>query len=61
MAKNAVFSPILQKNFKTMRSLFARLDETHNCLGNFEKYLKIFDENSMEKLNFSLFSGKICC
>ena len=61
MAKNAVFSPILQKNFKTMRSIFARLDEKHNCLGNFEKFLKIFDENSMEKLNFSLFSGKICC
>ncbi|KAF0139030.1 MAG: hypothetical protein FD143_3496, partial [Ignavibacteria bacterium] len=52
MAKNAVFSPILQKNFKTMRSIFARLDEKHNCLGNFEKFLKIFDENSMEKLNF---------
>ena len=45
MAKNAVFSPILQKNFKTMRSIFARLDEKHNCLGNFEKFLKIFDEN----------------
>ena len=25
--KNAVFSPILQRNFKTMRSIFARLDE----------------------------------
>ena len=59
--KNAVFSSILQKHFKTMRSIFARLDEKHNCLGNFEKFLQIFDENSMEKLNFSLFSGKICC
>ena len=49
------------KNFKTMWSIFARLDDKHNCLGNFEKFLKIFDENSMEKLNFSLFSGKICC
>ena len=39
MAKNAVFSPILQKNFKTMRSIFARLDEKHDCLGNFEKFL----------------------
>ena len=36
---NAVFSPILQKNFKTMRSIFARLDEKHDCLGNFEKFL----------------------
>ena len=52
MAKHAVFSPILQNNFKTTRSIFAPLDETHNCLGNFEKFLKIFDENSMEKLNF---------
>ena len=34
---NAVFSPILQINFETMRSIFARLDEKHNCLGNFEK------------------------
>ncbi|KAF0138488.1 MAG: hypothetical protein FD143_3656 [Ignavibacteria bacterium] len=41
MAKNAVFSPILQRNFKTMRSIFARLDEKHNCLGNFEKFSKI--------------------
>ena len=48
MAKNGVFSPILQKSFKTMRSIFARLDEKHNCFGNFEKILKIFDENSME-------------
>ena len=59
--KNALFSPILQKNFTTMRSMFALLDEKHNCLGNFEKFMKTLDENSMEKLNFSLFSGKICC
>ena len=38
-----------------MRSIFARLDEKHNCVGNFEKFLKIFDENSMEKLYFSIF------
>ena len=55
MAKNAVFSPIWQRNFKTMRSIFGRFDEKHNSLGNFEKFLKIFDENSMEKLNFSIF------
>ena len=61
MAKNALFSPILQIYYKIMRSIFARLDEKHNCLGNFEKILKNPDENSMEKLNFSLFSGKICC
>ena len=61
IAKNAIFSPIFSKNFKTMRSTFASLDEKHNCLGNSEKILKISDENSMEKLHFSLFSWKICC
>ena len=35
-----------------MRSFFARLDEKHKLLGNFEKVLKFFDENSLEKLNF---------
>ena len=34
-----------------MRQIFARLDEKHNWLGNF---LKFFDENSIEKLNFSI-------
>ena len=38
MAK-MLFLPILQKNFKTMRSIFARLDEKHSCLGIFEKFL----------------------
>ena len=37
IAKNAVFSPILQRNYKTTCSIFARLDEKHN----FEKILKI--------------------
>ena len=31
-----------------MRSFFARLDEKHKLLGNFE----IFNENSLEKLDF---------
>ena len=35
-----------------MRLFFVRLDEKHNLLGNFEKILKHFDENSIEKLNF---------
>ena len=35
-----------------MRYLFARLDEKHKLLGNFEKILKTFDKNSIEKLNF---------
>ena len=38
-----------------MRSFFARLDEKHKLLGNFEKILKFFDENSLEKLNFLYF------
>ena len=28
------------------------MDEKHKLLGNFEKILKFFDENSIEKLNF---------
>ena len=47
-----------------MRSFFARLDEKHKLLGNFEKILKFFDENSLEKLNFLFFYfsffSKIC-
>ena len=35
-----------------MRFLFPRLDEKHKLLGNFEKTLKYFDENYIEKLNF---------
>ena len=38
-----------------MRSFFARLDEKHKLLGNFEKILKFFDENSIEKLNCLFF------
>ena len=38
-----------------MRSFFARLDEKHKLLGNFEKFLKFFDENSIENLNFFIF------
>ena len=35
-----------------MRDFFARFDEKGKMLGNFEKILKLFDENSIEKLNF---------
>ena len=35
-----------------MRSFFARLVDKHKLLGNFEKILKFFNENSLEKLNF---------
>ena len=38
-----------------MRSFFARLDEKHKLLGNFEKILKFFDKNSLEKLNYLFF------
>ena len=38
-----------------MRSFFSRLDEKHKLLGNFEKILKFFDKNSLEKLNFLFF------
>ena len=32
---------------------FAGLDKKHKLFGNFEKILKIFDKNPIEKLNFS--------
>ena len=35
-----------------MRYFFARLDEKRKLLRNFEKILKVFDENSIEKLHF---------
>ena len=35
-----------------MRYFFARLDEKLRLLENFEKTLKFFDKNSIEKLNF---------
>ena len=41
-----------------MRWFFARLDENYILLGNLEKILEIFDESSIGKLNFYLFSGK---
>ena len=37
-----------------MREFFARLDEKHKFLGNFEKTLKFCEENKIEKLNFYL-------
>ena len=46
-----------------MRYFFARLDEKHKLLGDFEKILKFFDEISIEKLNFFLVLAlfwKIC-
>ena len=42
-----------------MRYLFARLDEISKVFGNFDKTLEIFDENSIQKLNFYLFLGKV--
>ena len=34
---------------------FARLDEEHKLLGNFEKFLKMFAKNSIENLIFNDF------
>ena len=39
-----------------MRYIFARLDEKRKLFGNFEKILK---ENSTEKNDFSVISGKV--
>ena len=35
------------------------MDKKHKLLGNFEKIVKIFDENSIEKLNFIIFIGNM--
>ena len=42
-----------------MRLFYLSLDEKHKLLAKFEKILEIFDENSIEKLNFYLFLGKV--
>ena len=42
-----------------MHSFFAHFGEKHKLLGNFEKILKFFDKNSLEKLNFYLFLEKL--
>ena len=36
-----------------------RLDKKHKLMGNLEKILKSFDENSIEKQNFYLLWGKV--
>ena len=38
-----------------MRYIFVRLDEKRKVLRIFEKILKIFNENSIEKWNFLIF------
>ena len=42
-----------------MRFIFARLDEKQFGWETFEKALKTFDENSIEKLNLNLFCEKL--
>ena len=44
--------------YNTHAFIFRRLDKKHKLLGKFEKILKIFDENSIEKLNFIMIFGK---
>ena len=45
------------KKFQKHAVNFRAFERKNNYFGIFEKTLKIFYENSMEKLNFSLFSG----
>ena len=35
------------------------MDENYTLLGNFEKFWEIFDENSIEKMNFYILLGKV--
>ena len=48
------FSIFFKETEQTMRYLFAGLDVKPKLLGNFEKTLKVFDENSIEKLTLIL-------
>ena len=43
---------IFSKNVTNRVLFFVRLDENHLQFGDFLKILKIYDENSIEKLNF---------
>ena len=43
---------IFSKNLTNHGLIFSRLDEKHNLLETCEEILKIFDEDSTEKLNF---------
>ena len=52
IAKTAVFSPILQRNYKSMRYIFARLDETHNWLGKFWENFENFWWKFNRKIEF---------
>ena len=42
-----------------MRKVFERLYEKHKLLENFVKMKKVFDQHSIEKLNFLLFLEKL--
>ena len=50
---------IFFKRFNKPCVNFSRIfDEKRKALGNFEKIVKIFDENAIEKLNFFIFIRK---
>ena len=52
IAKNELFLHIFHKNVINHALLFRTLDEKRKILVNFEKILKIFDENSFEKIGY---------
>ena len=49
----------LSKNLTNHALIFRAFGRKYKVLRNFEKILEIFDENSIEKLNFYIFWGKI--
>ena len=53
------FHLFFKENLKTQSKIFARLDENHKLLKISEKFLTIFDENSIEILIFYLFLVKV--
>ena len=47
------------KNLTNHALIFCAFGRKCKLLGNFEKILEIFDENSIEKLNFYIFFGSV--
>ena len=50
--QNCIIFAYFTQNFTSPALTFAGFDEKHHALETFEKTLKIYDENSIEKLTF---------
>ena len=59
IAKNSLFYPIFNKILETLRNISRVWTKNTNCWKNFQKFLKIFDKNSIENMKFSLLLEKL--